>query len=104
MVIKIFVLAKNDRVIDGHSLEQHAVSIFNGRRRHHDQAWIMRIDRLHTLAMKRTAAGRTTRRQAYGNRTRHPRPPMERRSLVDNLVESDCRKIRELHFNDWPHS
>ena len=96
MVVKKFVLAKNHRIVNRHRFEQHAVSIFNGRRRHHHQAGIMRVNRLQTLAVKRPAAGRAAEGQPHGDRARHVRAPEKRRGLVDNLVETDGGKIREL--------
>ena len=103
MVIKPLVLAKDDRVVNGHRLQQHAVSVLDGRRRHDDQARIMRVERLHALAVKRPRPGRAARRQPNGDRAGHLRAPIERGRLVDDLIEARRGEIGELHLNDRPH-
>src|SRR5436190_9575742 len=103
MVIEVFVLAENDRIIQGNRFKEHAVSILYGRWGHNYQARVMGINGFHTLAVKRTATRGAAAGQAHCNRARHFGSPMERRGLVDNLIESDRREIRELHFDNRPH-
>src|SRR5439155_3922908 len=104
MVIEILVLAENHRVIYGDRLEQHAVSVLNSGRCHHYQTRIMRIDGLHALTMEWAASGSASARQPNRDRTRHLGPPVERGGLIDDLIESDCGKIRKLHLDNWAHS
>src|SRR5947209_12274039 len=40
MVIKIFVFAIDDGIVDGHGFNEHGVSVFYRRRCHHDQSRI----------------------------------------------------------------
>ena len=44
MVIEVLVLAKDDRVINRHRLQQHAVGILDRGGRQHNQARIMRVE------------------------------------------------------------
>src|SRR5665647_35839 len=100
MAVKKFVLAKNHRVINRHGFDQHAVSVLDRRGRQHDEAGIMRVNRLNALAVERPAAGRAAERQAHGDGTGNIRAPEKGRGLVDDLVETDGGKIGELHFNN----
>ena len=104
MVIKIFVLAKNHRVVNRHRLQQHAVSVLRRGRRQHDQSGKMRVNSFQALAVKRPAPGGPARWHADGDGTRHFRPPKKRRRLIDNLRQTRRRKIGELHFDDGAHS
>ena len=104
MVIKIFVFAVNDRVIDRHRFDQHRVSVLHRRRRHHDEPGIMRVKRFHRLAVKRPASLCSAGRQTHGDRHRHVCAPIMRAGVVENLVERDAGEIRELHFDNRPHS
>ena len=60
VVVEVFVFAKDDRVINRHRLQKHRVSIFDRRRRHHDEPRIMGVERLHALAMKGAASRRAS--------------------------------------------
>ena len=71
MVVKIFVLAVDHRIVDRDRVEQHGVGVFHRGRRHHDQPGIMRVDRFHALAVERPAAFRSARGQTHRDRTRH---------------------------------
>src|ERR1019366_9040001 len=104
VVIKVFVLAEDDRVIYGHSLEQHAVGILYRGGRHDDQARIMRVDCLHALAMERTTARSAAAGQANRDRAGDPGSPMQGGRLIDDLVEGGRGEIGELHFDNRPHS
>ena len=65
---------------------------------------IMRVDSFHALAMEWPAARSAAGGQTDGDRAGHPGPPVQRGRLIDDLVEGDRRKIRELHFDDRPHA
>ena len=64
----------------------------------------MRVNRFQTLAVKGSAARRAAERQANRDGAGDIRAPKKRRSLVYDLVERHRGKIRELHFDDWPHA
>ena len=51
------MLAKNDRVVDRHRFEQHAVGVFNRGGRHDHHTRKMRVERLEALAVKWAATG-----------------------------------------------
>jgi hypothetical protein len=53
MAVKKLVLAKNHRVVERDSFQQHRISVLDRRGRKHDEAGIMRINRLDTLTVKR---------------------------------------------------
>ena len=65
MVVEEFVLAEDDRIIDGHRFEQHRIASSTVAGSHHDEPGIMGVQRLHALAVKGSAA----RRPADGRRT-----------------------------------
>ena len=56
------------------------------RRRHHDKARIMRIERLQTLAVERTAPGSSAAGQPDRHRAGNLGAPVKRGGLVDDLV------------------
>ena len=64
----------------------------------------MRVNRFQTLAVKRSAAGRAAERQTHGDWAGDICAPKKRRGLVDDLIERNRGKIRELHFNNRPHA
>ena len=100
MVIEQFVLAKDDRVINGHRLQQHAVSVLHRGRCHHDQSRIMRVNRLHALTVKRAAPGSSARGQSHGDRAGNIRSPIERGGVIEDLIQARRRKIGKLHFDN----
>ena len=104
MVIKIFVLAVDDRVVDRDRVDQHRVGVFDRRGRDDDQPGIMRVDRFHALAVEWAAAFRSAGRQAHGDRAGDLGAPILCAGVVENLVERDAGEIRELHLDDRPHS
>src|SRR5437870_5345265 len=65
MVIKQLVLAKDYRIIDGDSFQQHAVSIFYGCWSHDYQPRVMGVNRFHALAVKGTTARGAPSRQTH---------------------------------------
>ena len=97
------MFAKDNGVIQGHRLQEHAVSVLDGGRRHHDQSGIMRVEALQVLTVKRPGAGSAAGRQPNGDRARHLRAPKKRRRLIDDLIQPRRGKIRVLHFDDGPH-
>ena len=103
MVIEKLVLAENHRVIDGDRVEQHAVGILDRGGRHHHQAGVMRVNRLKTLTVERSAARRAAERETDDNGTRHLRAPEQGRGLIHDLVEAHCGEVGELHLDDRPH-
>ena len=98
------MLTKNYRVIDRNGFEQHAVGVFDRSRCHHHQTGIVRVDGLHALAVKGAAARSAARGQPNGNRARHLCSPIKGGGLIDDLVEADRGKVRELHFYNRSHS
>ncbi len=64
----------------------------------------MRVKRLQALAVKRSAAGNPARRHPNRDRAWHPRAPIERGRLVDDLIEPRRGKIRILHLDDRAHA
>ena len=82
MVIKIFVFAVNNRIVDCDRLNQHRVSIFHSRRRHHDEPWIVGIDGFHALAVKWAASFCPAAWQTDCDWDRHIRPPIMRSGVV----------------------
>ena len=100
MVIQELVFAENHRVINGHGFEQHAVGVFDRGGGEDDQAGIMRVNRLHHLAVKGPAAGGAAAGQAHGDGAGDIRAPEKRGRLVHDLVETDGGEIRKLHFDD----
>ena len=103
MVIKKLVLAENHRVIDYHRFEQHAVSVFDCRGRHHHQSGIVRVNGFERLAVKWSAARRSSSRQPHDDGAGDIRAPIHRRRLIHDLVEAHRRKVGELHFDDRTH-
>ena len=61
VVIKIFVLAIDDGVVDRNRVDQHRVGVLHRCRRHHDHAGIMGVEPFHALAVERSAALRPAR-------------------------------------------
>ena len=104
MVIKIFVLAVDDRIVDRNRVDQHGISIFHGRRRHHDESRVVRVERLHRLAVKRAAAFCSTGWKTHRDRNRNVRAPVMGAGLIENLIQRDAREIGKLHFDNRPHS
>ena len=100
MVVQELVFAENHRVINGDGFEQHAVGVFDRGGGEDDQAGIMRVNRLHHLAVKGPAAGGAAAGQAHGDGAGNIRAPEERGRLVHDLVETDGGEIRKLHFDD----
>ena len=103
MVIEELVLAENHGVIDGDGVEQHAVGVLDRRGRHHHETWVMRVNRLDALAVKRSAARRAAEGEADDEGTRHLGAPEQRRGLIHDLVEAHRGEVGELHLDDWPH-
>ena len=102
MVIEELVLAIDDGVVERDTIEQHPVGVFYGGGCNDDEAGIMRVDGLHRLAVKRTAARRATGGHADGDWAWHIRAPVECGGLIDDLIEADGGKVGELHFDDRP--
>ena len=102
--IEKLVLAENHRVIQFHRVDEHLVGIGNGSRRHHDHTGIVSIERFHALAMKGTRTSGAAGGQTHGDRHRHAGAVKMGRRVIDDLIESDRREIRELHFNDRTHA
>ena len=88
MIIKIFVLTKDDGIVEAHGFKQHAVGVFNGGWCHYDKARVMRINCFHRLAMKGPAAGGAATGEANGDRAGDLCAPIERGGVIDDLVEA----------------
>ena len=55
--VEEFVLAENDWVIERDRIDEHVVGIGDGCWGEHDEAWVLRIDAFHALAVEGPGAG-----------------------------------------------
>ena len=102
MAVEVLVLQVDNRIGIFNGTDEKTTGIAWERGVHNLEPWHMAEDRFEFFRMMRAAPEAPPARCPYSHRHGVSRTKMNRRGVVDQLVQSGIHEIEELHFDDRP--